>query len=71
MLALSGACSQHEPGDYQGGGECCGRTIPTSQIGPAAGGPVTVDASYYDIQIPDTTPPSDATQIPDTIEQPD
>jgi len=49
LLALSGACSQHEPGDFQGGG----RTIPTSVIGPAAGGPVGVDSSFEDTFVPD------------------
>jgi hypothetical protein len=63
LLALSGACSQHEPGDFQGGG----RTIPTSVIGPAAGGPVRADASFQDVEIPDVSIPSDAIELPDTI----
>lgn len=45
LLAMSGACSQHEPGDYQGGG----REIPTLVIGPASGGPVGSDSGTVDV----------------------
>lgn len=61
LLAMSGACSQHEPGDYQGGG----RTEPTSQIGPATGSTVQTDSSTPDVSVPDTFKADNST--PDTF----
>ena len=54
VLVASGACSQHDPGPYEGGG----RTMPTSVIGNAAGGGgPPVDASVPDVfTLPETGP---------------
>jgi hypothetical protein len=60
MLAMSGACSQHDPGPYQGGG----RGIPTSVIGPVSGGGGP-DGALPDISIPDSF------VVPDNFVQPD
>ncbi len=61
LLAMSGACSQHEPGTYQGGG----RTEPTSVIGPASGGPTGSDSSTQDTNIPEIIVPDNS--VPDTF----
>jgi hypothetical protein len=55
LLTMSGACSQHEPGPYEGGG----RTYPTAVIGAAQG------------NVGDDTgaPPPDVFQLPDVSTQ--
>ncbi len=59
-IVASGACSEHAPGPYEGGG----RIMPTSVVGDVGGGPVGVDASVQDNFVPDVS-------IPDTFVQPD
>ncbi len=58
LVVVSGACSQHDPGPYEGGG----RTMPTSVIGNASGGGGTPpDASFPDVfTLPETGPAPDA-----------
>lgn len=54
LLTMSGACSQHEPGPYEGGG----RTYPTAVIGAAQGNPGD-----------DTGAPPDVFQLPEVSTQ--
>ncbi|HSQ65112.1 MAG TPA: hypothetical protein VLM85_17945 [Polyangiaceae bacterium] len=58
MLAMSGACSQHEPGTYQGGGRSF--EVPTAQ-----GTSTTPDSSTKDTFVPDNSAP-DTFVAPDT-----
>ncbi len=57
MLAVSGACSQHEPGTYQGGGRSF--EVPTAE------GTSTKPDSGADNFVPDTFKP-DSFVLPDT-----
>ena len=56
LLAMSGACSQHDPGAYEGGG----RTAPTTVIGIVTGngeppeGGLPEGSFIGDVYIPDT-----------------
>lgn len=58
MLAMSGACSQHEPGTYEGGGRSF--EVPTAQ-----GTSTTPDSSTKDTFVPDNSTP-DTFVAPDT-----
>lgn len=60
IMVASGACSQHSPGPYEGGG----REMPTSVVGDIGGGPVGVDASVQDNFVPPDVGP-DTFQLPD------
>jgi len=60
LLVMSGACSQHDPGPYEGGG----RTIGTTQIGGSVGGPNS-DASAPDVSVSDAS--QDTTFLPDIV----
>ncbi len=51
LLVLSGACSQHAPGPYEGGG----RDVPTSEINGISMAPPEVDSSVQDNAVPDVT----------------
>ena len=58
MLAMSGACSQHEPGTYQGGGR-------SFEVPTAEGTSTTPDAGADNFVVPDTFTP-DNFVLPDT-----
>ena len=58
MLATAGACSQHEPGPYEGGGRSF--EVPTAQ-----GTSTTPDSGTKDNFVPDTFVP-DTFVLPDT-----
>jgi len=55
LFVLSGACSQHEPGTFQGGGRDMGTVV----VGPAGGGPQPPpDSGLPDIfELPDNFAP--------------
>ena len=40
MLAMSGACSMHDPGPYEGGGRSTTVPFPESTSTPDSGGPI-------------------------------
>ena len=61
VVGASGACSQHAPGPYEGGG----RDIPTSVVGDIGEGPAQPDASLpNEASVPDVGG-QDALQLPD------
>jgi hypothetical protein len=48
LLAMSGACSQHQPGTYEGGG----RDMPSAVVGNYGSQPPPPDASVEDNFVP-------------------
>ena len=62
LLALSGACSQHEPGPYEGGG----RDMPSAVVGGVGMQPPPPDASVQDNFVPPDVNVKDTGPTPDT-----
>jgi hypothetical protein len=54
MLAMSGACSMHDPGPYEGGGRSTTQPLPQ--------GTTPTDSSVPDTFVQDTAPPIDVFQ---------